>query len=269
MPSSAICATEVPVSRIRVAARRYASTRNDCTSSSSKMSANNRTAQRRLRVLRLAIPPAMIRPCAPSISARGNPWFPRVPPSASTVGTGTGMSMSGVNVTICLPTYNERENLEPMLRALGDVLPDEGRVLVVDDSSPDGTGQLADELSATLGYVDVLHRPRKEGLGRAYLAAFERALRRWRRAGPRDGLRLLARPARRSTAARDRRERRPRARPRYVEGGRVENWGRCATSCRPAARSTPECCSASASATSRAASSAIAALCWRRSTSTP
>jgi dolichol-phosphate mannosyltransferase len=74
---------------------------------------------------------------------------------------------------VCLPTYNERENLEPMLRALGDK---QVRVLVIDDSSPDGTGELADRLAAELGYVDVLHRPHKEGLGPAYLAGFRRAL---------------------------------------------------------------------------------------------
>ena len=74
---------------------------------------------------------------------------------------------------VCLPTYNERENIEPMLRALGD----KGvRVLVIDDNSPDGTGELADRLARELGYVDVLHRERKEGLGPAYLAGFRHAL---------------------------------------------------------------------------------------------
>jgi dolichol-phosphate mannosyltransferase len=74
---------------------------------------------------------------------------------------------------LCLPTYNESENLEPMLRALGN----KGvRVLVIDDNSPDGTGPLADRLAAELDYVDVLHRERKEGLGPAYLAGFRRAL---------------------------------------------------------------------------------------------
>jgi dolichol-phosphate mannosyltransferase len=77
---------------------------------------------------------------------------------------------------ICLPTYNERENLEPMVRALGQVLPAGGRVLVIDDASPDGTGELADRLASELAYVDVLHRPGKEGLGPAYLAGFRRAL---------------------------------------------------------------------------------------------
>ncbi len=74
---------------------------------------------------------------------------------------------------VCLPTYNERENLEPMLRALGD----KGvRVLVIDDNSPDGTGEQADRLAAELDYVGVLHRQRKEGLGPAYLDGFRRAL---------------------------------------------------------------------------------------------
>jgi dolichol-phosphate mannosyltransferase len=78
--------------------------------------------------------------------------------------------------TVCLPTYDERDNLEPMVRALGEVLRPGDRVLVIDDSSPDGTGAIADRLAAELDWVDVLHRPRKEGLGRAYLDGFRRAL---------------------------------------------------------------------------------------------
>jgi dolichol-phosphate mannosyltransferase len=81
-----------------------------------------------------------------------------------------------LRATICLPTYNERDNLEAMLRALGDVLREGDRVLVIDDASPDGTGELADRLAAELGFVDVLHRTRKEGLGPAYIAGFRRAL---------------------------------------------------------------------------------------------
>ncbi len=83
---------------------------------------------------------------------------------------------SGVRACVCLPTYNERENLEPMLRALGDVLGPDDRVLVIDDDSPDGTGEIAERLKEELGFVDVLHRERKEGLGRAYLAGFAWAL---------------------------------------------------------------------------------------------
>jgi dolichol-phosphate mannosyltransferase len=84
-----------------------------------------------------------------------------------------------VRLVICLPTYNERPNLEPMVRALGDVFAQhglDGRVLVIDDASPDGTGEVADRLAQELSYVDVLHRPLKEGLGPAYLAGFRRAL---------------------------------------------------------------------------------------------
>jgi dolichol-phosphate mannosyltransferase len=81
-----------------------------------------------------------------------------------------------VRATICLPTYNERANLENILRALRPLLRPGDRVLVIDDNSPDGTGEIADRLSAELGFVDVLHRERKQGLGPAYLAGFEHAL---------------------------------------------------------------------------------------------
>jgi dolichol-phosphate mannosyltransferase len=78
-----------------------------------------------------------------------------------------------VLATVCLPTYNERDNVEPMVRALGR----HGvHVLVIDDDSPDGTGEIADRLAAELDYVDVLHRARKEGLGPAYVAGFRAAL---------------------------------------------------------------------------------------------
>jgi dolichol-phosphate mannosyltransferase len=78
-----------------------------------------------------------------------------------------------VKAVVCLPTYNERQNLERMVRALGD----RGvSVLVIDDNSPDGTGELGDRLAAELDHVEVLHRDRKEGLGPAYLAGFKHAL---------------------------------------------------------------------------------------------
>ena len=77
------------------------------------------------------------------------------------------------NATICLPTYNEAANIEPMLRALE---PLGVRVLVIDDNSPDGTGRAADRLASELGFVSVLHRDRKEGLGPAYIAGFRHAL---------------------------------------------------------------------------------------------
>ena len=78
---------------------------------------------------------------------------------------------------LCLPTYNERENLEAMIDALGDVLDtDRDRVLVIDDGSPDGTGEIADRLAAKHPWVSVLHRETKEGIGPAYIAGFRRAL---------------------------------------------------------------------------------------------
>jgi dolichol-phosphate mannosyltransferase len=77
---------------------------------------------------------------------------------------------------VCLPTYNERENLERMVHALGEVLPKDGSVLVIDDNSPDGTGKIADRLAAELSWLQVLHRPAKEGLGRAYVDGFRHAL---------------------------------------------------------------------------------------------
>jgi dolichol-phosphate mannosyltransferase len=81
-----------------------------------------------------------------------------------------------MRATVCLPTYNERENLPRMIEALRGVLREGDRVLVIDDNSPDGTGAIADGLAAEHPFVDVLHRQEKEGLGRAYIAGFHRAL---------------------------------------------------------------------------------------------
>jgi dolichol-phosphate mannosyltransferase len=129
-------------------------------------------------------------------------------------------------VTVCLPTYNERENLERMLRALRDVLPDDGGVLVIDDGSPDGTGELADRFAQEIPNVSVLHRPRKEGLGPAYVAGFRKALA--------DGAELVLEmdcdfshdPADvpRLIAAADDAD--LVLGSRYVAGGGVENWSR-------------------------------------------
>ncbi|MEP6977622.1 MAG: glycosyltransferase, partial [Thermoleophilia bacterium] len=83
--------------------------------------------------------------------------------------------------TVVIPTYNEAENLPALVEAL-DALDLPGlRVLVVDDSSPDGTGRIAEELGERIGrggepFVRVLHRPQKQGLGRAYVAGMTRAL---------------------------------------------------------------------------------------------
>ncbi len=131
-----------------------------------------------------------------------------------------------MRATVCLPTYNERSNLEPMVRALAGVLRDGDRVLVIDDSSPDGTGVEADRLARELSYLDVLHRERKEGLGPAYLAGFRRALADGAELvleidcdfshDPGDVPRLIDAAERGADVALG---------SRYVEGGGVENWG--------------------------------------------
>jgi dolichol-phosphate mannosyltransferase len=77
---------------------------------------------------------------------------------------------------LVLPTYNEAGNLERFVAAVRDKLPASARILVVDDNSPDGTGEIADRLAAEDERVSVLHRERKEGLGPAYIAGFRRAL---------------------------------------------------------------------------------------------
>ena len=78
--------------------------------------------------------------------------------------------MSPDRVTVVVPTYNERENLSDLTRAVTDLGYD---LLVVDDASPDGTGDLADELARSNDRISVLHRTAKEGLGPAYAAAFD------------------------------------------------------------------------------------------------
>jgi dolichol-phosphate mannosyltransferase len=126
---------------------------------------------------------------------------------------------------VCLPTYNERENLARMARALGEVLGPDDRVLVIDDNSPDGTGAIADELAAELPFLDVLHRERKEGLGPAYLAGFRRALADGAELvlemdcdfshDPKDVPRLIEAAAEADVVLGS----------RYVPGGGVGNWG--------------------------------------------
>ncbi len=80
-------------------------------------------------------------------------------------------------VAVIIPTYNERENLEPITARVRSSVP-EADLLIVDDNSPDGTGELADKLAAGDPQIHVLHRPGKSGLGAAYIAGFGWALER-------------------------------------------------------------------------------------------
>jgi dolichol-phosphate mannosyltransferase len=127
---------------------------------------------------------------------------------------------------LCLPTYNERENLEAMIRTLGEVLDiTRDRVLVIDDGSPDGTGEIADRLAAELGWVSVLHRETKEGIGPAYIAGFRQALAEGAELvlemdcdfshDPADVPRLIAATAEADLALGS----------RYAPGGGTANWG--------------------------------------------
>ncbi len=131
-------------------------------------------------------------------------------------------------LVVCLPTYNERHNVGPMVRALAEVFMEheiDGRILVIDDSSPDGTGEIADHLAHELPSVSVLHRPAKGGLGPAYVAGFRRALAEGAELvlemdcdlshDPADVPRLVA-----ATAGAD-----VVIGSRYVPGGAIRNWG--------------------------------------------
>ncbi|HET6999511.1 MAG TPA: polyprenol monophosphomannose synthase [Solirubrobacterales bacterium] len=77
---------------------------------------------------------------------------------------------------LVLPTYNEAGNIERFAAAVREHLPASARILIVDDNSPDGTGEIADRLAAADEGIAVLHRPQKEGLGPAYIAGFRHAL---------------------------------------------------------------------------------------------
>jgi dolichol-phosphate mannosyltransferase len=131
---------------------------------------------------------------------------------------------------LVVPTFNEAENIEAIVAAalatLGACAPDAHRVLIVDDSSPDGTGELADRLASEQAAVEVLHRSEREGLGPAYIAGFRRAL----EGGaayvfemdadfshdPADLARLLAAVTAGADLALG---------SRYVAGGGVQDWG--------------------------------------------
>jgi dolichol-phosphate mannosyltransferase len=130
---------------------------------------------------------------------------------------------------LVLPTYNEADNVAALVRSVLPELVDASgaahRIVIVDDSSPDGTGEIADRLAAELGHVEVLHRERKQGLGPAYLDGFRRALAEGAELilemdcdfshNPADVPRLIAAAAEADLVLGS----------RYVEGGSIENWG--------------------------------------------
>jgi dolichol-phosphate mannosyltransferase len=156
-----------------------------------------------------------------------------LPPSDSTY-PGYVRSASSGNLTplvpfhfdrsplVILPTYNERENLPSMIDAIRAYLAAD--ILVVDDNSPDGTGQLADELSRRHSSVHILHRAKKQGLGPAYIAGFQWALSRHYQSiiemdcdfshGPCDLPRMVHRSATADLVIGS----------RYIPGGGTENW---------------------------------------------
>lgn len=141
--------------------------------------------------------------------------------------------MTGVPWLV-LPTYNESENLEKMIAAAGSVLqaaaPDGFAILVADDDSPDGTGEIADRLAAEHEWVHVLHRTKKEGIGPAYVAGFTHALANGAdyvmemdcdfSHDPADLARLLAAVDRDAGGSAD-----LALGSRYVPGGGVTDWG--------------------------------------------
>lgn len=86
------------------------------------------------------------------------------------------MDDPGAGVWLVLPTYNEADNIAAFTEAARRALPESRRVLIVDDSSPDGTGRIADRLAEAHEDIEVMHRGRKQGLGPAYIAGFRRAL---------------------------------------------------------------------------------------------
>jgi len=136
---------------------------------------------------------------------------------------------SALPIRVVLPTYNEADNLESLTAAVLAAAPAGTGILVVDDASPDGTGDLADRLGAADDRIDVLHRRAKQGLGPAYVAGFGRALASGAERivqmdadfshDPADVPRLIAATAGEAGADLA-------LGSRYVPGGAVGDWGR-------------------------------------------
>lgn len=130
-----------------------------------------------------------------------------------------------MHTLIVVPTYNESENLKPLVEAVFAAVPQSVEILIVDDGSPDGTGKLADELAKKFSRLHVLHREKKMGLGTAYVSGFTWGLKRGFEAliemdadfshNPRYLPRMLELLATNDAVIGS----------RYVSGGGVVNWG--------------------------------------------
>lgn len=125
-----------------------------------------------------------------------------------------------------LPTYNEAENIENLVPAIADRLPDEHRILIVDDSSPDGTGEIADRIANRRDDLTVLHRTSKDGIGPAYLAGFALALREGASTIVQMDADFSHDPAYLPELIAATRQADLAIGSRYIRGGGIENWGR-------------------------------------------
>jgi len=85
------------------------------------------------------------------------------------------VSLSGAGLLVCIPTYDEKENIEAISHAILEAVP-EANVIIVDDNSPDGTGEIADRMAAADSRIKVMHRQSKQGVGQAYIQAFKWAM---------------------------------------------------------------------------------------------
>lgn len=142
------------------------------------------------------------------------------------IGVSVGMALSpGADAVVVIPTYNEADNIEPIVERTLAAVPN-ADILIVDDNSPDGTGEIGDKLAEVHGEVHVLHRDHKQGFGAAYREAFDWALHHDYEAvvemdadgshQPEDVPRLLQSLDRADVALGS----------RWVPGGRAENWPR-------------------------------------------
>ena len=144
---------------------------------------------------------------------------------------------------VVLPTYNEAENVVPILEAIREAAPDVD-VLVVDDASPDGTGKLAVDAGSRLGHIDVLHREGKAGLGKAYRAGFAVGLERGYDALVEMDADFSHDPAALPSLLAAAEQHEVVIGSRYVQGAAIPNWRSPGSRCRGAGTCTPRSSSA-------------------------